>query len=95
MLPVSEAVQHVLTQCAKAAPNIVTIPLMEALHCVLAEDVAAIDALPPFAASIMVCRRMVSAHLRGASFETTGRVVCLGRLCGDRSRWPGRVPCRS
>jgi len=56
MLQVEEALAAVLSAAspARAAPR--DVPLHEALGLVLAEDVRAPDPLPPFRASIKVCR---------------------------------------
>ena len=56
MLQVEEALAAVLSAAApaRAAPR--DVPLHEALGLVLAEDVRAHDPLPPFRASIKVCR---------------------------------------
>jgi molybdopterin molybdotransferase len=51
MIPLDEAVAIVLDGCRPLAPR--TVPVGEAVGCVLAEDVVAAEALPPFANSAM------------------------------------------
>ena len=65
MLQVEEALAAVLSAAspARAAPR--DVPLHEALGLVLAEDVRAHDPLPPFRASIKVCRPPSLPHSFG------------------------------
>ena len=51
MIPLDEAVAHVLAGCVPLPP--VTVPAARAAGLVLADDVVAVEAVPPFANSAM------------------------------------------
>lgn len=65
MIPFEEARRHVLDRCAPLGP--VTVALEDALGCVLAAPVHAVDAVPPFANSAMDGFAVRAADVASAS----------------------------
>jgi molybdenum cofactor synthesis domain-containing protein len=64
LIPLAEAREHVLARCAPRAP--VSVPLDEALGCVLAGPVSASEPVPPWANSAMDGYAVRSADVRSA-----------------------------
>ncbi|MGH9087279.1 MAG: molybdopterin molybdotransferase MoeA [Acidimicrobiales bacterium] len=75
MIPLAEARASALGVCPP--PAVVTLPLAEALGCVLAEPAAAAVAIPPFANSAMDGYAVRAEDVAGApvTLEVTGRVL--------------------
>ena len=78
MIPLDEAVATVLGACRPLAATSLSVP--EAVGHVLAEDVRAIDPVPPFANSAMDGYAVRAADIAGASEQTPARLRVIGTV---------------
>ena len=88
MIPLEEAVAHVLAGCHPLPPR--TVPLAAAAGLVLAGDVVATEAVPPFANTAMDGYAVRAADTAGAPVVLPVVAEVAAGPCGSRSR-PGRA----
>ena len=86
LVPFDEARRIVLERIRPLPP--VPLPLAEAAGCVLAEDVAAAEDIPPFANSAMDGFAVRSADLTGATPEHPTRLRLAGEVFAGTARLP-------
>jgi molybdopterin molybdotransferase len=78
VIPLEEARSRVLAGCAALAP--LSVPLDDALGRVLAEDVDATEAVPPFPSSAMDGYAVRAADVSGAGAASPARLTVIGTL---------------
>lgn len=89
MISIPEAVDIVLSHTPVLGAE--TVPLAATLGRVLADDITASDALPPFPASIMVSALCSTVRQRASNVAVRRKSV-LGHSCHDRRRSRRRQP---
>ncbi len=90
MIGLTEARARVLADC-RPAPAAFT-PLADALGLVLAEDVEAAEAVPPFPSSAMDGYAVIAADVAGASADRPARLAVVGTLAAGAAPATGVRP---
>jgi molybdopterin molybdotransferase len=89
VIPLDEAVAHVLAGCAPLPP--VTVPAARAAGLVLADDVVAVEAVPPFANSAMDGYAVRAADVAGAPVELPVVAEVAAGHPAERALGPGEA----
>lgn len=83
MIPLDEARAHVLSTLAPLAPT--SVPLGAALGCVLAEDVVATEAIPPFANTAMDGFAVRASDTSGATEDAPAVLTVVATLAAGQA----------
>ena len=83
MIPLDEAVEEVVSACRPLPAT--SLPVAEAFGHVLAEDVNAVDPVPPFANSAMDGYAVRAADVSGASVQSPARLRVIGTVAAGHA----------